>query len=613
MSTTIKKQRAWGTDTYNKWDNMDYDDDSETKQKAVPMKFNLGSSSPALNYSSVILNDSNSSFPSGRIKSLESNKNEVWSCDLKPLRVWSASSKDGSHIRPLALLFGNIYPDGSLLDYKINTPAEAPPTAETVLKHLGKLMLNPPGGGKQRRPGKIIFNHQGTLELCYRSLAEVSIEATLLHSADGIADYVKKISENLVQNNVANRGHNSEEKSIGEGQGVTKEIREGFYKATKKMLDQRPWRALNSRRAFKITAKEPSTVYPGFTMPPQTVYVNVVCEEYGEEKSTENLYGLAIFNSRLDSEVRFMPPGYHDKIFRHELRCAYTGMTERDAGTKLKRIKPRSYDLRTGMEIVYSSAEAQKKHWKDVKKFMRPLEDRDAGMKEKRQFWDTKWGESILLFRHVTNIPFDDLDDIDANGFEIGERGAGDDGEGSKGMRYPGPGWLLNGTEKRPRAEDLVWAERLSLIFDKIFDERITDITLDKITGRGLRGDPKDVTVQCHFGVETFEVIYEPILLKEEVERAVKKKRKELDEELSKRDPEVVRKVMEAVKGGGMKLTDEEEAAVGENVTEGKKKVPVEEVAEEVGEEDANLNVKEDVEQDIEEVKPPDESNCNIM
>ena len=89
---------------------------------------------------------------------------------------------------------------------------------------LSKLMLDPPSG-KQRRPSKIVFNHRPTLELCYRTLADVSIEATYLHSADGIADYVNKISENLVAKNIANRGENSEAEGLLKGQGVTDDVR----------------------------------------------------------------------------------------------------------------------------------------------------------------------------------------------------------------------------------------------------------------------------------------------------------------------------------------------------------------------------------------------------
>ena len=105
------------------------------------------------------------------------------------------------------------------------------------------------------------------------------------------------------------------------------------------------------------------------------------------------------------------------------------------------------------MEIVYSSADAQRSHWKDVKKFMRPLTDRDEGIKAGRQFWDTKNGETSILFKHITNVPFDDLDDIEANGWSIGEKGAGDDSCGSVEMRFPSPSYLNNGEVNRPRVE----------------------------------------------------------------------------------------------------------------------------------------------------------------
>ena len=102
------------------------------------MNFNLDNKSinHDFEYSDKILNEDNSAFPSQRVKKLDSHKNEVWSCDVKHLRVWSASSKDGSHIRPIASLFGNIYPDGNLLDYKINVPPEDYPDVDSVMMRL---------------------------------------------------------------------------------------------------------------------------------------------------------------------------------------------------------------------------------------------------------------------------------------------------------------------------------------------------------------------------------------------------------------------------------------------------------------------------------------------
>lgn len=306
-------------------------------------------------------------------------------------------------------------------------------------------MLNPPTG-KQRRPGKIIFNHKETLELCYRTLADINIESTQLHEADGISDYVKKISENLVQNNIANIGEASNNPSLTSGQGITKDVVKAMYDSGAELLKSKPWATLSSRLAFKIEVKGESQIYPGLKMPKGLAYCSVVAEE--EDK----LFGIALFYSRMDLESRFLPPSYHSKVFRHQLRCSYTDLTESELGSKLKRIKPRSYDIRTGMEILYSSGDAQKSHWKEVKPFMKPLSHRDEGIETGRQFWDVKNGEASLLFKHLTNIPFDDLDEIKAEKYKIcaKEFGGGDD----KSLLHPAPSSLVNGEMKRVKVSE---------------------------------------------------------------------------------------------------------------------------------------------------------------
>ena len=60
---------------------------------------------------------------------------------------------------------------------------------------------------------------------------------------------------------------------------------------------------------------------------------------------------------------------------------------------------------------------AQRAHWKDVKKFSKPLTDRDDGLAQGRQWWGDK--ECSCLFENPTMMPFDDHDNIEKYGWAL--------------------------------------------------------------------------------------------------------------------------------------------------------------------------------------------------
>jgi len=112
--------------------------------------------------------------------------------------------------------------------------------------------------------------------------------------------------------------------------------------------------------------------------------------------------------------------------------------------------------------------------------------------------------------------------------------------------------------------------ERSSLVLAKLLSGDRD--SLKKMMGKGIRGDPLEMEIPCHYGTEKIVVTYEPVLLEEEVTKAVAQKRKELDELMAKNDPEQVKKAMEIVNrqkrmGGG--LGKESVEAIKRTVEEG--------------------------------------------
>jgi hypothetical protein len=108
-----------------------------------------------------------------------------------------------------------------------------------------------------------------------------------------------------------------------------------------------------------------------------------------------------------------------------------------DLPTKLKRTKPRSFDVRNGRELAYGSPDALRKHWPHVRQWSRPLSEREEGIASGRTHWHS-YGEIALLYRPEPQVAWDDLDlakDLNLPGpsgcSRSGGGGSGDDnGEG---------------------------------------------------------------------------------------------------------------------------------------------------------------------------------------
>jgi len=95
---------------------------------------------------------------------------------------------------------------------------------------------------------------------------------------------------------------------------------------------------------------------------------------------------------------------------------------------------------------MYSSGEAQRSHWKEIKKFSRPLEERYKLPSGTGVHWAKE--ESSMLFEGPTQIPFDDHDAIDEHGWVV---------NGTKG--FPLPINYVSGQPERPTPQNLLWMQ----------------------------------------------------------------------------------------------------------------------------------------------------------
>lgn len=231
--------------------------------------------------------------------------------------------------------------------------------------------------------------------------------------------------------------------------------------------------------------------------------------------SEGGVFGIALHRSRLDCESRALPAGRHSEVWRPEPVCSYSGELAED-GKKLKRTKPRTYDIRSGNEICYKVAASQRAHWPEVKRYSKPLEEREKGMREGRMWWGDR--EASCLFKHPTLLPFDDHDAIDSANLPL----ADDCGTNAGGplQYYPLPLVVRRSVAGRPCLEDITWLERA-------LRSVLAAIDVVKAGGeneRDLLSRPlseTEVEVVLHDGKrERVGVRFNPVLLESEVERA---------------------------------------------------------------------------------------------
>jgi hypothetical protein len=115
-------------------------------------------------------------------------------------------------------------------------------------------------------------------------------------------------------------------------------------------------------------------------------------------------------------------------VFNQQRRvCAGTGLRdgeEKDGKVvKLKSLKPPMFDVRTGMEVLFSSADAQRSVWKSLKNYITKTQDIAPG----------GGVEVTCLYKHITTMPFADLNEIEEFEFPLAEaKGEGHLGVGGR-------------------------------------------------------------------------------------------------------------------------------------------------------------------------------------
>ena len=245
------KVRKWGTDTYSKFDCLD---DGYTPAE-TPTSFSLSVPPPPLASPSPSLMSAALKVRLEKLRSGSDRSNQVWSIDILPLRLFSASP--AGPVRPLITLLSCLYPSGRLLHYKIESgsdPSRSPPLSK-VLDLITSQVLDP-ADGPQTLPSRVVFTDSETYYGLRASLDDAGIEGSYIDSlADGIKSYVSAISDKLKEQGMADRNDALEVvRSISDRAGGG--LAASYYCAYEECWSAKPWETLKVRGWLKRGAEK---------------------------------------------------------------------------------------------------------------------------------------------------------------------------------------------------------------------------------------------------------------------------------------------------------------------------------------------------------------------
>lgn len=251
---------------------------------------------------------------------------------------------------------------------------------------------------------------------------------------------LRELSNHLVRNDLASVAEVSSRPGMNTGSGITPELLRGFYAACAEYAELEPWNKLAERQALQVDAvgDDELRIDKRHHVGRGTIFTSVISTKTADA----HIRGLALFYTRADLERRVLPRGEKLALLENpELRRCALCDKKAAPGKELKRCT-------RCKSTFYCGATCQRGHWPDHKISCMPA---DAATTAGGPI---KWGvkEISILYGPLTSVPFDDLDDIDKNGFAIANL------RGEK--MYPSAVVFRKGEPDVADATELVWLTR---------------------------------------------------------------------------------------------------------------------------------------------------------
>ncbi len=355
-----------------------------------------------------------------RLRKLKMSRDCIWQVANKRLDVWAAAqfkktrkkrTESGRAVacRPFCTLVVGIYPAGRMISRSLCQPPQNPAHPQEIAQALMRAMMQPEDGFAQSRPGKIACVTKALAGALYNTMKSIDVEVCVCSETPGIELLVKSLSSLLIKKKIA-----TVSKYNNHG-GVCSNTPKGLltllYTEVATFVESKIWHHHPPKKSLRLDFLRDSRA-----LPVRQIWCTPIPPHPQNAQNGEG-GGIAVYFSRLDMEARL--DGSSGIIQNSLPACSFTGKKEADLpkNRRLKRTKPRLYDIRSGLELMYVDAAAQRAHWPEVKRFAKKLDQRNKDLVEKRQWW-MSYDLSLLLV-NKTRVPFNDLRYIESHGLPV--------------------------------------------------------------------------------------------------------------------------------------------------------------------------------------------------
>lgn len=269
------------------------------------------------------------------------------------MRCWNQAFDDeGNEIppsRPYRIILTNLYPLGRIAAGEFASPPCKVPTMDQIMKVIINEIKDPAKeNGNPHRPEEIVFDEQYMVDELAPTLAAIGIYTRQLCAAEGVKDYIQKISDVFLKEMDGGVNYSNTLPGMVDQTNVSRLEIDDFYKTAFKLYQSAAWQNVGDRQAFLLRANE-FRMDNGLLIPEGHIFVSILGRDSGPK-------GIAVFYNQSELENRAKPDG-EELLYLPKTRvCQYCGKI----GTEIKTDMKRCTRCRT---VYYCDADCQKKYF----------------------------------------------------------------------------------------------------------------------------------------------------------------------------------------------------------------------------------------------------------
>lgn len=246
------------------------------------------------------------------------------------------------------MMLTNLYPLGRVAAGEFTDPPYKPATMDQIMKLIINEIKDPAKeNGTPHRPEEVVFDEQYMVDELAPSLAALGIYTRQLCAAEGVSDYIQKISDVFLKEMDGGVNYSNTLPGMTDQTNVSRKELDSFYSTALKFWESNAWENIGDRQAFVLRAKD-FRMDNGLLIPEGHIFVSILGRDSGPK-------GLAVFYNQSELENRAKPDG-EELLYLPKTRiCQYCGKIGTEIQTEMKRCTR----CRT---VYYCNADCQKKY-----------------------------------------------------------------------------------------------------------------------------------------------------------------------------------------------------------------------------------------------------------